>query len=118
MKRISVGIIGGGIGGVTAAVALRHLGIDATVYEKAGKLREMGAGMVLWANATRVLSELGLLGKVLAASGATENFLVRKHSGEVLMEIATGNFEVPSVCIPRADLINSRFRAACGKYQT
>ena len=106
MKRISVGIIGGGIGGVTAAVALRHFGIDATVYEKASKLREMGAGMVLWANATRVLSELGLLDKVLAASGATENFLVRKHSGEILMEIATGDFEVPSVCIPRAELLS------------
>ncbi len=106
MTRLSVGIIGGGIGGVTAAVALRHFGIDAVVYERAEILRELGAGMMLWANASRVLNELGLLEKVIAVSGQTDNFLVRKSGGETLMKIATGDFEVPSVCIPRADLLS------------
>ena len=106
MAKLSVGIIGGGIGGITAAVALRHFGIDATVYEKAAELRELGAGMVLWANATRVLKELGLLEKVVADSGATDYFLVRKSNGQVLMNIETGDFEVPSVCMPRANLLS------------
>ncbi|MEP6901846.1 MAG: FAD-dependent monooxygenase [Actinomycetota bacterium] len=106
MAKLSVGIIGGGIGGLTAAVALRHFGIDATVYEKAENLRELGAGMMLWANATRVLDELGLLEKVIAASGATDYFLVRKENGACLMSIATGDFEVPSICVPRANLLS------------
>jgi 2-polyprenyl-6-methoxyphenol hydroxylase-like FAD-dependent oxidoreductase len=106
MTKLSVGIIGGGIGGITAAVALRHFGIDAIVYERAEILRELGAGMMLWANASRVLDELGLLDKIIAVSGRTDNFLVRKSGGEILMKIATGDFEVPSVCIPRAELLS------------
>ena len=38
-------IIGGGIGGVTAAVALRRAGIDVTVFERADVLREVGSGL-------------------------------------------------------------------------
>jgi 2-polyprenyl-6-methoxyphenol hydroxylase-like FAD-dependent oxidoreductase len=106
MAKLSVGIIGGGIGGVTAAVALQHFGISAVVYERSEILRELGAGMMLWANAARVLNELGLLEKIIAVSGQTDNFLVRKSSGETLMKIATGDFEVPSVCIPRAELLS------------
>ena len=106
MVKPSVGIIGGGIGGVTAAAALRHFGIEAVVYERAGEMREFGAGMMLWANASRVLNELGLLNKIIAVSGRTDNFYVRKSGGEILLKIATGNFEVPSVCVPRSDLLS------------
>ncbi len=105
MAKLSVGIIGGGIGGVTAAIALRQFGFDATVYERAAELREVGAGMMLWANATRVLSELGLLERILAVSGRTNFFEVHTPRGDVLMKIATGKFEVPSVCVRRADLL-------------
>ncbi len=105
MTKLSVGIIGGGIGGVTTAVALRHFGIEATVYEKAAQMREIGAGMMLWVNAARVFSELGLFEKILVKSGVTEKFQVRKSNGDCLMNISTGDFEVPSVCIPRADLL-------------
>lgn len=106
MAKLSVGIIGGGIGGFAAAAALYYFGIEAIVYERAEDLRELGAGMMLWANATRVLYELGLLEKVLAVSGATDSFLVRNSRGDCLMNIATGDFEVPSVCIPRAELLS------------
>ena len=57
----NIGIIGGGIGGVATAVALHRFGIHATVYERAPRLEEVGAGMMLWPNATRVLKNLGLL---------------------------------------------------------
>ena len=63
-SKFNIGIIGGGIGGVAAAVALHRAGIRATVYERANELREVGAGMMLWPNATRVLKELGLLERV------------------------------------------------------
>ena len=69
LQKINIGIIGGGIGGVAAAVALHRAGIEATVYERATEFREVGAGMMLWPNATRVLKEFGLLERVAASSG-------------------------------------------------
>jgi len=104
--RKSIGIIGGGIGGIAAAVALHRVGIDVSVYERAEQLREVGAGMMLWPNATRVLRELGLLEQVMARSGGNTHFLVRKSTGRILMSIALGQFEVPAVCIRRADLLS------------
>jgi 2-polyprenyl-6-methoxyphenol hydroxylase-like FAD-dependent oxidoreductase len=101
----NVGIVGGGIGGIAAALALQQAGIDAVVYEKAARLHEVGAGMMLWPNATRVLREMGLLKDVLARSGPNTHFLVRAKSGKVLMNIALGKFDVPAVCIRRADLL-------------
>jgi 2-polyprenyl-6-methoxyphenol hydroxylase-like FAD-dependent oxidoreductase len=100
-----IAIIGGGIGGVAAAVALHRRGIRATVFERAERIQEVGAGMMLWPNATHVLKELGLLDQVAAASGRNTTFLVRASSGEILMDIATGCFEVPALCTRRSDLL-------------
>ena len=55
-----IAIVGGGIGGLAAALALARRGIDVAVYEQAPELRELGAGVQLSANATRVLHALGL----------------------------------------------------------
>src|SRR5271163_1930072 len=55
-----VAIVGGGIGGLAAALALVRRGIDADVYEQADELRELGAGVQISANGTRVLHALGL----------------------------------------------------------
>ena len=53
-------IAGAGIGGLTAALALRQAGFDAHVYEQAAVLREVGAGLAVGPNAVRVLHRLGL----------------------------------------------------------
>jgi salicylate hydroxylase len=53
-------IVGGGIGGLAAALALLKRGIDVDVYEQAGELREVGAGIQISSNGTRVLYALGL----------------------------------------------------------
>lgn len=97
--------MGGGIGGIATALALHRVGIGAVVYEKAPRLQEVGAGMMLWPNATRVLRELGVLDEVSKRSGPNTNFIVRASSGKVLMDIALGRFDVPAVCIRRADLL-------------
>jgi salicylate hydroxylase len=55
-----VAIVGGGIGGLAAALALVRRGIDVDVYEQAPELRELGAGVQISANGTRVLHALGL----------------------------------------------------------
>ena len=106
MPKANIGIVGGGIGGVAAAVALHQAGSDVVVYERAPQLREVGAGMMLWPNATRVLGGLGLLEDVVARSGSSTHFLVRASSGAVLMNIALGKFDVPAICVRRSDLLS------------
>ena len=56
----TIAIVGGGLGGLTAAIALRQRGFDVTVYEQADQLGEIGAGIQLSPNAMRVLIGLGL----------------------------------------------------------
>ena len=53
-------VAGGGIGGLTTAIALRHQGVDVLVLEQAEVLAEIGAGIQIAANAALVLRELGL----------------------------------------------------------
>lgn len=53
-------IVGGGIGGLAAAIALRDIGYDTTVFERATPLREVGAGISLWSNAMTALECLGV----------------------------------------------------------
>jgi salicylate hydroxylase len=64
---LAIAIIGGGIGGLSAALSLVRAGFDAHVYEQAPELREVGAGIVVSPNATRILGRLGL-GATLAQS--------------------------------------------------
>ena len=53
-------VIGGGIGGLSAALALLRRGIDVDVYEQSAELKEVGAGIQISSNGTRVLDALGL----------------------------------------------------------
>jgi salicylate hydroxylase len=54
-----VAIIGGGIGGLTAANELSRAGIEVPVYEAAAELKEIGAGVALHPNAMKVLRAIG-----------------------------------------------------------
>jgi salicylate hydroxylase len=55
-----VAIVGGGIGGLAAALALIRQGVEVAVYEQAPELKELGAGVQISSNGTRVLYALGL----------------------------------------------------------
>ncbi|MBL8342417.1 MAG: FAD-dependent monooxygenase [Rubrivivax sp.] len=55
-----IAIVGGGLGGLAAALFLRQAGLDATVYEQAPQLREVGAGVVVAPNMVKPLARLGL----------------------------------------------------------
>ncbi len=98
-------IAGGGIGGLTAALACLDAGTEVTVLEQAPALAPVGAGIALWPNATRVLARLGLLDAIIAAGCVVERVHIRAADGRVLSETtAPGAFEVPGVCIHRAAL--------------
>src|SRR5271169_5398855 len=69
MKRLRAAIVGGGIGGLSAANALHRRGIDVTVFEQADALGEVGAGVFIYPNSLRQLERMGFA-ETLAAVGA------------------------------------------------
>lgn len=60
MKTIRIAIVGGGLGGLSAAIALLQRGYDVHVYERAPELLEIGAGVHIGPNCTRILRSFGL----------------------------------------------------------
>src|SRR5512134_669831 len=70
-------IAGGGIGGLTAALALLKRGYDVDLYEQAAELREVGAGLQISPNGNRVLHALGVLGAFLDLACEAEGKEIR-----------------------------------------
>jgi salicylate hydroxylase len=68
-RNLRAAVVGGGIGGVSTACSLRQRGVDVTVFEQAGALGEIGAGVLVLPNGLRQLERMGL-GEALAAVGA------------------------------------------------
>jgi FAD-dependent urate hydroxylase len=101
-------IIGGGIGGLCAAISLRSLGLEVAVYEQAEELRAVGAGLTIWANAIKALRKLGVADRVIEAGARIERGELRTSKGRVLSRTRTGELEQrfgePTVAIHRAEL--------------
>jgi 2-polyprenyl-6-methoxyphenol hydroxylase-like FAD-dependent oxidoreductase len=109
-------IAGGGIGGLTAALALNRAGFDVAVYERAPTFTEIGAGMSLWPNATRVLRSMGVLEQVIVSGDPVTQFNLYRPSGKPISAIAMTGFQTPALCIHRADLhraLRSQLPEAC-----
>ena len=101
-------IVGAGIGGLTTAIALRRAGIETAVFERAGELAEVGAGILLAANAVRALGELGLSDEVSQLGTPASAGRICSWRGETLAEVPARELEkrsgAPSVAVHRADL--------------
>lgn len=67
--KLNAAIVGGGMGGLAAAVSLASRGLSVTVYEQSGMLREVGAGLFIYPNSLRQLERVGL-GDALRQVGA------------------------------------------------
>lgn len=80
-------VIGGGIGGLCAAIGLRRRGWQVTVLERAPRFREVGAGVTLMANGLRGLDALGLRDAVLAAGAADAPGGTRTATGRWISRI-------------------------------
>lgn len=80
-------IIGAGIGGLSAAIALQQLGQKVSVFERASELKEMGAGIVLSANAIKALEKLGVADQVRQAGSPVKKAEIRTPDGQVLVNM-------------------------------
>ena len=104
-------VVGGGIGGLTAAMALLRAGFDVRVYEQATSIAEVGAGIQLAPNATRVLEALGLLPAVAgsrsrrppsSSGGGTTAGCSRTHRSAMT---SRGAYGAPYLHAHRGDLV-------------
>lgn len=106
----SVIVIGGGIGGLTTALALLQRGLDVAVYEQAPVLREVGAGVQIGSNGTRVLYALGLEAALRAVQVLPPRRQLRHwRTGETWDWLTLGSasverFGTPHILMHRNDL--------------
>ncbi len=83
----TIAIVGAGIGGLAAAHAVRNVGHEAVVLERAACPTAVGAGLVLWPNAVRALDELGLGEQVRAVAAVATETRLLDATGRVLSRI-------------------------------
>jgi salicylate hydroxylase len=107
-----VAIIGGGIAGLAAALALHRRGVEVTVYEQAGELSEIGAGVQMTPNAMNALRVLGLEESAMAVAFEPESQILRSwRSGRVIYRtpirgVFRERFGAPLCSFHRADLLS------------
>lgn len=101
-------VVGSGIGGLTAAIALRRVGIEAVVFERSGGLGEVGAGLSLMPNATGALHGLGLAGALRGMGERITEAEIRTRRGRVLSRLQAWRLVeksgTGSAAVHRADL--------------
>jgi len=110
-------IIGAGIGGLAAAVALQRAGLAVRVFERSPAVREAGAGLSLWPNALRALGKLGLthsLNAIVLRGGGE----IRTAQEEVLSRFSEADLAArygdAVAYVHRAELLAMLYEAAGG----
>jgi 2-polyprenyl-6-methoxyphenol hydroxylase-like FAD-dependent oxidoreductase len=86
-KTPSIAIIGGGIAGLTTAIALEKAGYSVSILEAAPTIKPLGAGLVLAANAMKSLAKIGIAEKVIAQGHQLDHYLLLTQAGQVLSKI-------------------------------
>jgi salicylate hydroxylase len=109
-RKLRVAIIGGGIGGLTAARALQLRGFEVRVYESSPELKEIGAGVALGPNAMKALRSLDLEDQVRAIGYQSEFQHLRTWKGRVISttnaSVTAQRFGARACTIHRADLLD------------
>ncbi|RKS76504.1 salicylate hydroxylase [Actinomadura pelletieri DSM 43383] len=108
-----IGIVGGGIGGLAAAIALRDLGHEITVFEQAPEFGQVGADINLTPNAVRALDGLGVGDAVRETAARPTHRISRTwDTGEETSRLEMGDtaerkYGAPQLTIHRADLLSA-----------
>ena len=108
-------IVGGGVGGLTAALMLHARGIDCEVYEQAEAVRELGVGINTLPHAIKELAELGLLERLDAVGIRTYELFYTNRLGQEIWREPRGldaGYEVPQFSIHRGKLQGVIYQAA------
>jgi 2-polyprenyl-6-methoxyphenol hydroxylase-like FAD-dependent oxidoreductase len=106
-----IAIIGGGIGGLTAALALRQFGFAPQVFEQAPNLLEVGAAILMWPNAMRVLDRIGFARAIRERGAVLEKARWLRCDGRLLNQFLLPKSDVPAVALHRADLQHTLIQA-------
>ena len=78
-------IIGAGMGGMSAAIALRQIGIDTEVYERVTENKPVGAAISVWSNGVKCLNHLGLEKQTARLGGIVDTMsYLDAHTGETM----------------------------------
>ena len=110
-------VVGGGIGGLTAALCLHHAGIDVEIHERAAALTEVGAGIQVSPNGMKVLTRLGLAAEIEAIAFRPQSLDMRMgQSGARIFSIpireqAPARYGAPYLHVHRADIQDVLARA-------
>ncbi|CAF9926534.1 MAG: hypothetical protein ALECFALPRED_003465 [Alectoria fallacina] len=107
--RLQIAIIGAGLGGLAAAIGIARAGHKVTILEQAPLLGEIGAGIQIPPNSSRILKSYGLLDKIEVVSVRPSDFIIRSYrdgailSKQNMVPYAEKRYGVPYLHIHRAD---------------
>ncbi|WP_448597966.1 FAD-dependent urate hydroxylase HpxO [Thermoleptolyngbya sp.] len=87
MQNLKAIVIGAGIGGLTAGIALRQAGYEVEVYDRVKEMRPVGAGISVWSNGVKVLNRLGLGDRMASIGGIMNRMQYHTKAGELLNHI-------------------------------
>ena len=114
---LTAAVVGGGLGGLATAAALTRVGIEASVYEQAPALGEVGAGVLIGPNSVRLLHRLGLAGVIDQVGGwVGEGSTYYRHDGTRVGPVMTTDSSgwAAMYGMHRADLIDVLRRVVPG----
>jgi FAD-dependent urate hydroxylase len=101
-------VIGSGVGGLSAGLALQRAGYEVVVFERHPELRTAGVGLELWPNGVRVLDELGLTDSFVRVSNPIDEYVTVSSEGEHVSTEDTASyrarFGAPVAGVYRRDL--------------
>lgn len=97
-------MVGAGIGGLTAALALSRTGWQVTVLERAPELGEVGAGLSIWPRAWGILSDLGVADRLVDGTRPAIQAGLRRPDGRWLVKVRADAVERTPVMVHRARL--------------
>jgi 2-polyprenyl-6-methoxyphenol hydroxylase-like FAD-dependent oxidoreductase len=104
---MNIAILGGGVAGISSAIALKLKGFDVTIYERHESETNIGAGIVVWPNAAYILEQLGVLDEIKRNSGYPSSMQRLSNTGEKLgsidIEQINNIMGYPSLSILRYD---------------